>query len=182
MAVNVVELEKFYRELTFGIKPPHERLHRTCIVIEGFYVDPYTGLLRGRHLDLDDNVRGHFCPIYYYNRSWRFIGLFNLFKLSFPDQNTVLKYFENIEKAWEQVKGKYTRVYFLTQKLILQEICKRLSIQSTQDPKRPISDLRRYRAQIAIFNDLWKIVLDNKNVETVARRQPAVRPRFGIAT
>lgn len=162
MAVNVVELEKLYREITYGVKPEQERLHRTCIVVEGFYVDPNTGEIRGRHLDLDDNVRGHFCPLYYYNRSWRFIGLFNMFELTFPAQNIVLRYFENIEEAWEKTKDKYTRVYFLTQKLILQEICKRLSIASTQNPKRPISDLRRYKAQIAIFNDLWKIVLENK--------------------
>ena len=70
-----------------------------------------------------------------------------------------LKCFEELEKAWEKVKGNYTRVYFLTQKLLLQEICTRLNIKSTQPPKRPISDLRRYKAQIAIFNDLWSIYI-----------------------
>ena len=70
--------------------------------------------------------------------------------------------FEAIERVWEQEKSKYTRVYFLTQKLLLQEICPRLRIPSTQPTKRPISDIRRYRAQIRIFEDLWKIVICNK--------------------
>ena len=165
---------------------PAPPLHKTCIVVDGFYVDETTGVVHGRHLDLDENVRGHFCPLYYYNRSWRFIGLFNMYNISFLDQGIVLKYFEEVEKAWEQEKEKYSRVYFLTQKLLLQEICRRLDIPTTQDPKRPISDLKRYLAQIVIFEALWKIVLDNKNVETAPRREPAVLPpvrsRLGATT
>ena len=153
-------LLKYYHDgLAPVARPP---LHRTCVVVDGFYVDPDTGIVKGRHLDLDDNVRGHFCPLYYYNRSWRFIGLFNMYDISFRDQSIVLKHFEEIETAWEQAKGSFDRVYFLTQKLLLQEITKRLGIYSSQSPKRPISDLRRYRAQIAIFDALWKIVVDNK--------------------
>ena len=67
-------------------------LRHTCLVVDGFYVDPETGIVKGRHLDLDDNVRGHFCPLYYYNRSWRFIGLFNMYDISFRDQSIVLKH------------------------------------------------------------------------------------------
>ena len=145
-----------------GLAPVTPPLRHTCLVVDGFYVDPNTGIVKGRHLDLDDNVRGHFCPLYYYNRSWRFIGLFNMYDISFRDQSIVLKHFEDIETAWEQAKENYDRVYFLTQKLLLQEITKRLGIYTSQSPKRPISDLRRYRAQIAIFDALWKIVVDNK--------------------
>ena len=132
-----------------------------CTIVDGFYVELDTGIIRGRHLELDNNT-GSYSPIYYYNRSWRFIGLFNLYAISVFDQSTTLKYFENLERAWEETKSKYNRVYFLTQKLILQEITNRLSIWSTQPPKRPISDIRRYKAQLSIFNDLWKIVITNK--------------------
>jgi hypothetical protein len=156
------QLEAWWRAKNNPVRATIPKLHKYCIVIDGFYVDPDTGVVKGRHLDLDDNVRGHFCPLYYYNRSWRFIGLFNLFNISFRQQGVVLKAFEAVERAWEAEKEKYNRVYFLTQKLLCQEICRRLDIGSTQDPKRPISDLKRYKAQIAIFEDLWKIVLDNK--------------------
>ena len=168
------QLEAWWRAKNDPPVPPKAKLHKTCIVIDGFYVDPDTGVVKGRHLDLDENVRGHFCPLYYYNRSWRFIGLFNLYNISFLEQGTVLKHFEAVERAWEHEKEKYDRVYFLTQKLLLQEICSRLDVKTTQDPKRPISDLKRYNAQIAIFEELWKIVLTNKNVEAIARREPAV--------
>ena len=165
------QLEAWWRAKTEPPREPLPKLHKTCLVIDGFYVDPDTGIVKGRHLDLDDNVRGHFCPLYYYNRSWRFIGLFNLYNISFQEQGTVLKHFEAVERAWEAEKEKYDRVYFLT---LLQTICLRLDIVTTQDPKRPISDLKRYNAQMVIFEALWKIVLDNKNVETVARRKPAI--------
>ena len=154
----------FYREQRLQMSQPSPLvpIRRTCVVEDGLYVDPNTGILKGRHIDLDDNTRGHFCPLYYYNRSWRFIGLFNTYNISFRNQTIVLKSFEDIESAWELTKDAYDRVYFLTQKLLLQEICKRLDIPTTQSPKRPISDARRYRAQIQIFDALWKIVVDNK--------------------
>jgi len=139
-----------------GVQP---KLHHYCVVEDGLYVDPTTGIVMGRHLELDRNVNGQYSPIYYYNRSWRFIGLFNLYNIDFRDQTITLRCFEQLEKAWEKVKQNYTRVYFLTQKLLLQEICTRLKIASTQPAKRPISDLRRYKAQIEIFNDLWNIYI-----------------------
>ena len=153
-------LYEWYIQRRRGDRPTTGRkLHHYCVVEDGLYVDPETGLVKGRHLELDRNVNGHYSPIYYYNRSWRFIGLFNLFDIDFRDQVTVLRCFEALEKAWEEVKQNYTRVYFLSQKLLLQEICNRLDIASTQPAKRPISDLRRYKAQIAIFNDLWNIYI-----------------------
>ena len=148
------------------------RNRRNCTVVEGYYVDQTTGVVCGRHLDLDAN-NGSAAPIYYYNRSWRFIGLFNSYDIALPDQTVALNYFEALEKVWEKEKEKYTRVYFLTQKVILQEICRRLCIPSSQPPKRPISDIRRYNAQIKIFNALWNIVLVNK-YESTPRRRPAV--------
>ena len=134
---------------------------KRCILEGGMYVHPETGILLGRHLELDMN-KGPYAPLYHYNRSWRFIGLFNIFNIHVTRQGECLRCFEALEKVWEDTKKKYTRVYFLTQKLCLQEITTRLSIPSTQPSKRPISDLRRYRAQLEIFEDLWKIVLYNK--------------------
>ena len=148
---------------------------RNCTVVDGFYVDTSTGLVCGRFLDLDAN-NGSAAPIYYYNRSWRFVGLFNNYNISLPDQTVALNYFEALEKVWEKEKKNYTRVYFLTQKVILQEICKRLSIPSTQPPKRPISDVRRYNAQIKIFNALWNILIVDKYESTTRRRPTVLRP------
>ena len=130
-------------------------------IVEGFYLDE-NGVVLGRCIDLDINMTGPYSPLYYYNRSWRFIGLFNVYQIPIRRQGTVLQWFEALESAWEDTKGSYDRVYFLTQKLLLQEITSRLHIPSTQCTPRPISDIRRYKAQIAIFNDLWKKVLDNK--------------------
>ena len=134
---------------------------RRCILENGYYLHPQTGVLLGRHLELDMN-KGPYAPLYHYNRSWRFIGLFNMYEIDIRQQGQCLDCFEAIERAWEQEKSKYARVYFLTQKLLLQNICARLRIPSTQPTKRPISDIRRYRAQIRIFEDLWKIVICNK--------------------
>ena len=139
--------------------PSYDR--RRCILENGYYLHPETGVLLGRHLELDMNT-GPYAPLYHYNRSWRFIGLFNMYEIDVRQQGQCLDCFEAIERAWEQEKSKYTRVYFLTQKLLLQNICARLRIPSTQPAKRPISDIRRYRAQMLIFEDLWKIVICNK--------------------
>ena len=108
---------------------------RNCTVVDGFYVDTETGIVCGQYLDLDAN-NGSAAPIYYYNRSWRFVALFNNYNISLPNQTVALDYFEALEKVWEKEKKNYTRVYFLTQKVILQEICKRLSIPSSQPAKR----------------------------------------------
>ena len=157
--MGVSELYDLYLSQRRGPPAVKRKLHHYCVVEDGYYVDPTTGIVEGRVLELDRNINGQYSPLYYYNRSWRFIGLFNMYEIGFRDQNATLKCFEELEKAWEKVKGNYTRVYFLTQKLLLQEICTRLNIKSTQPPKRPISDLRRYKAQIAIFNDLWSIYI-----------------------
>ena len=138
--------------------PPHLKWHT---IVEGFYLDE-DGVVLGRCIDLDINMSGPYSPLYYYNRSWRFIGLFNVYQIPVRSQGRVLQFFEALEAAWEDVKESYDRVYFLTQKLLLQEITTRLHIPSTQPSDRPISDLKRYKAQIAIFDDLWNNVLENK--------------------
>ena len=40
------------------------RMQRNCTVVEGFYVDRTTGVVCGRHLELDTNS-GSAAPIYY---------------------------------------------------------------------------------------------------------------------
>ena len=131
------------------------------VIVDGFYLDE-NGVLLGPALDLDINRKGPYSPLYYYNRSWRFIGLFNVFNIPLRQQGTVLNYFEALERQWEDTKQFFTRVYFLTQKLLLQEITRRLGIPSTQPPGRPISDRKRYNAQMKIFNHLWKKVITIK--------------------
>jgi hypothetical protein len=124
------------------------------VIEDGFYVCPDTGIVKGRYLELDAHS-GNSAPLYYYNRSWRFTALFSAYSIPLEHQYQTLRHFELLEKVWEREKSKYTRVYFLSQRLLLQEITKRLTIPSTQPPKRPISDIRRYRAQMKIFEELW---------------------------
>ena len=130
---------------------------RSVIVEDGFCIDIATGVVVRPHIELDQNT-GAYQPIFYYNRSWRFCNLFWLYRVDIADQGVVLRLFERLERIWEDVKHTYKRSYFLTQKLILQEITKRMCIASTQPKVRPISDIKRYRAQIAIFESLWKLL------------------------
>ena len=140
-----------------GPLPPRFTWH---VIEDNFYIDK-DGVLLGSCYDLDSNT-GAYNPIYYYNRSWRFIGLFNVYQIPLQCQGIVLQRFEALESVWEDTKDQYSRVYFLTQKLLLQEITRRLGIPSTQSPDRPISDRKRYLAQMAIFDDLWNKVLTDK--------------------
>ena len=149
----VEQLLKLYKG-----EPARPVQSRANLIIEdGMYIDRETGRLCGRHLDLDSNS-GQYNPIYFYNRSWRFIGLFNKNGIHVRDQGKVLSTFEALERVWEKRKEKYERTYFLTQTLILQEIVRRLEIAAADGfvEHRPISDLRRYKAQIKIFNELWQ--------------------------
>ena len=145
-----------------GVAPPRPPTKFTWhVIVDGLYLDE-DGVVLGPALDLDINRKGPYSPLYYYNRSWRFIGLFNRYHIPLRQQGTVLHYFEKLESVWEDTKEVYTRVYFLTQKLLLQEITHRLGIPSTQPVKRPISDRKRYQAQMSIFEELWKKVIIDK--------------------
>ena len=142
-----------------GTPTPKRRITLPCgvCVDDGFFVDPSTGRVLGRCIELSQNENNHFLPIYYYNRSWRFVSLFTQYNIRLVDQGVTLQMFERLEQVWEKVKSNYERVYFLTQKLLLQEITKRLGIPSTQPTRRPISDLKRYCRQLQIFNDLYDL-------------------------
>ena len=141
-----------------GTKPTVAVELGRAVIEDGFYVDPETGIVLGRYLELDSHS-GNSAPLYYYNRSWRFTALFSAYSIPLEHQYQTLRYFELLEEVWEREKSKYKRVYFLSQRLLLQEITKRLDIPSTQPAKRPISDIRRYRAQMKIFEELWNGVV-----------------------
>ena len=153
-------------------------------VEEGFFVDISSGRVVGRCVELSLNENNHYLPIYYYNRSWRFTALCSQYNIRLVDQGVTLHTFECLERAWEKTKTNYTRVYFLSQRLLCQMITRRLEIQSTQPKTRPISDLKRYRAQLAIFNDLWNLCICKKDVASFDRKPepfPAVPPNQRIA-
>ena len=136
--------------------PPKRIVYPSNVCIDdGYYIDPDNGKILGHCVELDNNNNNHFLPLYTYNRSWRFTSLFTEFQIALCDQHRLLRMFEKLEKRWEAVKSSYDRVYFLTQKLLLQSLCQRLDIKSTQPATRPISDPRRYRRQMKIFDDLW---------------------------
>ena len=136
--------------------PPYTVFAYPTICEDGMLIDSNTGVVLRTHLEIDKNHNGHFCPIYFYNRSWRFSALFSQYKIPRADQHRALQCFEALEKVWEQTKAKYKRTYFLSQRLILQQITTRLDIPSAQPSKRPIADLRRFNAQMLIFNELWQ--------------------------
>ena len=146
-------MEALRHYLGTKIKPKKVDFGRT-VIEDGFYVCPDTGIVKGRYLELDSH--GKSSPLYYYNRSWRFTALFSTYGIPLQHQNQTLRYFELLEKVWERVKADYRRTYFLSQRLLLQEITRRLGIPSTQPTKRPISDTRRYQAQMKIFEELWE--------------------------
>ena len=115
------------------------KIGRDVVIADGFYVNKHTGLVFGRHLELDSH-NGCSAPLYCYNRSWRFTALFNTYSIALEDQYETLQIFEALENIWEREKKKYNRVYFLSQRLLLQEITNRLGIMSTQPPKVPPFD------------------------------------------
>ena len=91
------------------VDPPAQRQWHT--IAEGFYLDE-CGVVLGRCIELDINVRGNYSPLYYYNRSWRFIGLLNVYQVPIRCQGRVLQCFEALEKVWEDTKEKYMGLLF----------------------------------------------------------------------
>jgi hypothetical protein len=151
------DLVKFVLGITPRSYVVQSVLNPGVVVEDGYYINTRTGHVLYQCCELDDN-NGYFQPLYHYNRSWRFVSLFHEFQIPIESQRILLRTFELLERVWEETKSKYKRVYFLTQKVLLQEITRRLCIASTQPTKRPISDIRRYQQQILIFDDLWKFI------------------------
>ena len=87
------------------------KIGRDVVIADGFYVNKHTGLVFGRHLELDSH-NGCSAPLYCYNRSWRFTALFNTYSIALEDQYETLQIFEALENIWEREKKKYNRVYF----------------------------------------------------------------------
>ena len=79
-----------------GTVIPKRRLSLPCgvRVDDGFFVDPSTGIVLGRCIELSQNENNHFLPIYYYNRSWRFVSLFTQYNIRLIDQGITLQMFE----------------------------------------------------------------------------------------
>lgn len=132
-------------------------------VVCGFRVCPETGLVLGSNLHIDecDYTKS---PLYIYNRSVRFEEL--AWRSEVPTRciAQVLAYFSHIERIWEDNKSRFDRKYFLTQRLLLQEICARIGT-SCSIRGRPIRDKRRYRRQIAILEDLMLIFSNDPKVQ-----------------
>ena len=132
-------------------------------VVSGFRVCPETGIVLGSNLHIDecDYTKS---PLFIYNRSVRFEEL--AWRSEVPAHRIahVLAYFAHIERIWEDNKSKFDRKYFLTQRLLLQEICARIGT-TCSIRGRPIRDKRRYRRQIAILEDLMLIFSNDKKVQ-----------------
>ena len=142
-----------------GAKPLPEgptEFHVVC----GLRVCRETGLVLGSNLHIDecDYTKS---PLFIYNRSVRFEELAWRSGVCPSRIKEVLLYFSHIERIWEDNKSKFARKYFLTQRLLLQEICARIGT-SCSITGRPIRDKRRYRRQLAILNDLLLIFNNDK--------------------
>ena len=142
---------------------PKPRPIPTGTIIDGFVVDVTTGVVHGQYLAIDDQDYTK-QPLFIYNRSVRFEDLVWRNRVPGPHIKDVLTLFTSLETVWEAHKSSFNRKYFLTQRLLLQEICR--IVGCTCDIKgRPIRDKRRYKKQIVIFHELLRIFVENKKVE-----------------
>ena len=130
------------------------------LVEEGLIVNATTGVVQGPNLVLDAGPYGYCAPLYTYDRTNRFACLLMPAGVPIESRHLVVRVFEQLEKLWESLKSSYTRKYFLSQKLVLREITKRLGI--TCDLPVCIRDPKRRRSQLRIFNDLWQNLLSSK--------------------
>ena len=129
----------------------------TLITEDGLVVDSSTGFVIRRHLVLDEGPYGYCAPLYTYDRTNRFSCLLSPCGIPLEKRSLVIRVFEQLEQQWESTKEKYTRKYFLSQKLVLREVCSRLGINCNL----PISirDRHRRKKQLRIFDDMWQILL-----------------------
>ena len=125
------------------------------IVIDGFRVDPNTGVVAGPylHIETHDYLKQ---PLFIYNRRVRFEDLVWRWEVPPPNRGRVLELFALLEQVWEAHKDKFPRKYFLTQRLLLQEICKICGCTCSVTG-RPIRDKRRYKKQMKILCGLLRI-------------------------
>ena len=143
-------------------KHPEVPVERECIVVDGFRVDPATGVVVGPYLcnEQHDYLKQ---PLFIYNRSVRFEDLVWRCEVPPASRARVLEFFSLLEQIWESNKDKFPRKYFLTQRLLLQEICKICGCTCSVK-RRPIRDKRRYKKQMIILCGLLRIFLHDKSV------------------
>ena len=143
-------------------KQPEVPVERECIVVDGFRVDPATGLVAGQYLCIEehDYLKQ---PLFIYNRSVRFEDLVWRCEVPAASRARVLEFFCLLEQIWEAHKDEFPRKYFLTQRLLLQEICKICGCTCSLKG-RPIRDKRRYKKQMIILCGLLRIFVNDKSV------------------
>ena len=129
----------------------------TLIIEDGVILDANTGFLVRRQLVLDEGPYGYCAPLYTNDRTNRFSCLLSPSGVPLDKRNLVIRVFEQLEQQWETTKDKYARKYFLSQKLVLREVCHRLGIPCNLPVS--IRDRNRRRKQLSIFDDMWQILL-----------------------
>lgn len=131
-------------------------------VLDGFLVDVSTGVIKGPYLHIEE-VNYTNQPLFIYNRSVRFEDLVWKSQVPGPFIKDVLLTFCLIETVWEAHKEEFNRKYFLTQRLLCQEICKMLGC-ACSIRGRPIRDKRRYKKQLAILHSLLAFFLKEQKL------------------
>ena len=142
--------------------PPIERVPNKLFVVDGFVVDLDTGDVHGQYICVDTCSYTN-QPLFIYNRSVRFEELVWKSQVPGPFIPRVLQVFSVLEQVWEKHKSSFERKYFLTQRLLLQEICRLLGC-SCSIVGRPIRDKRRYKKQIEILKRLLHIFVEDKKL------------------
>jgi len=141
---------------------PSTTVHKlgNTISEEGMLINPDTGVLVCRDLSIDAGPYGFCAPIYHYDRTNRFSCLLMPSGVPVCSRHLVIRVFEQLEKTWESTKEKYDRKYFLSQKLVLREVCKRLGVNCNLPVA--IRDSKRRSQQMRIFEDMWRFLLTSK--------------------
>ena len=130
------------------------------VCVEGVLLNPQTGVVLRCDLSLDAGPYGYCAPIYTYDRTNRFSCLLTPSGVPVSSRHLVIRVFEQLEKLWEDTKTEYDRKYFLSQKLVLREVCRRLGVACNLPVA--IRDSKRRRNQMRIFESMWRILLSSK--------------------
>ena len=127
------------------------------VSVDGFIVERCTGRVVRRDLTLDKGKPYEHQPLYVYCRATRFEGLIRNSGVPFHSRSLCTDTFCKLEQAWLNNKLLLgNRKYFLSQRLILSEICRLNDIQYKFSDRRPIRDKRRWRIQQKLFSRLLK--------------------------
>ena len=145
------------QKLLESIRPQRLTVEETTdtVVEDGFLIERGTGRVLRRELTLDDCKPYDHHPIYMYCRATRFDSLIRRAGVPFGKQTFCLKLFCRLEEVWLNNKKLLgNRKYFLSQRLVLSEICRLHNIKYKFSNKRPIRDKRRWHIQKKLFKTL----------------------------